>query len=123
MEESSRDILLHDWVIEEIQSQYSKEFNEIKVNKFQSKINPLGEIYPDIIFGNHGQVVMIGEVEVDSTINDESILRWKLSMTQGVNVILFVPKERLKLVRGICWDNKLIEKIKVSSFSVDIPIK
>ncbi len=123
MEENSRDILLHDWVIEEIQSQYSKEFNEIKVNKFQSKTNPLGKIYPDIIFGNHGQVVMIGEVEVDSTINDESILKWKLSITQGVNVILFVPKEKLKLVRGICWDNKLIEKIKVSSFSVDIPIK
>ena len=33
MEENERDIFLHDWVIEEIQYQYAKEFNEIKIKR------------------------------------------------------------------------------------------
>ncbi len=123
MEENERDIFLHDWVIEEIQYQYAKEFNEIKINKYDSKENLIDGLYPDIIFGNYGQVVLLGEVEVNSTINDKSVNQWKELMSIGINLIVFVPKVKLKEVRDMCWDNKLIEKIKISPFSVDLPIK
>ena len=32
-------------------------------------------------------------------------------------------KVKLKIVRDMCWENKLIEKVKVSFFSVEIPLK
>ena len=80
-------------------------------------------LFPDVIFGNYGQTVMLGEVEVDSTINSESIERWKLIQNLGISLIIFVPKVKLKIVRDMCWENKLIEKVKVSFFSVEIPLK
>ena len=123
MGENERDIFLHDWVIDEIKFQYSKEFNEIQINKHGVEVNDIQGQFPDIIFANYGQVVMLGEVEVESTINDNSIEKWKNNMSTGISLILFVPKEKLKLVRDMFWENKLIEKIKVSSFSVEIPIK
>ena len=122
MKESDRDLFLHDWVIDEIHSKYSREFTEIRVNKSSSKEHQLEGQYPDIIFGNHGQVVMIGEVEVESTLNESSIKRWKDLQSIGYQLIIFVPKSRLKFARDFFWDNKLIEKIKISSFSVEIPI-
>ena len=123
MGENERDIFLHDWVIDEIKFQYSKEFNEIQINKHGVEVNDIQGQFPDIIFANYGQVVMLGEVEVESTINDNSIEKWKNIMSIGISLIVFVPKEKLKLARDICWENKLIEKIKVSSVSVEIPIK
>ena len=33
----NREDFLHDWIIDEIQGKYSKEFNEIKVNKLNEK--------------------------------------------------------------------------------------
>lgn len=123
MEENKRDLFLHDWVLEEIKAQYSKEFNEIKINKFGMEDSQIDGLFPDVIFGNYGQTVMLGEVEVDSTINSESIERWKLIQNLGISLIIFVPKVKLKIVRDMCWENKLIEKVKVSFFSVEIPLK
>ncbi|MBT3475544.1 hypothetical protein HN460_01230 [bacterium] len=123
MEENKREMFLHDWVVEEIKVQYYKEFNEIKINKFGVEDNEIDGLFPDVIFGNYGQIIMLGEVEVDSTINSESIKRWKMIQDLGISLIIFVPIVKLKIVRDMCWENKLIERVKVSSFSVDIPLK
>jgi hypothetical protein len=122
MTENDKEIFLHDWVVEEIQKKYSKEFNEIKINTSDRKNHELNKEYPDIIFGNYGQIVMIGEVETDSNINTNSIKKWKMLQSLGYSCILFVPKNKMKVARDLCWGNKLIEKIKISSFSVEIPI-
>jgi len=122
MKENERELFLHDWVIDEIHSKYSQDFNEIRVNKDGRNEHQLEGQYPDIIFANHGQVVMIGEVEVESTLNESSIKRWKDLHSLGYQLIIFVPKDKLKFAREFFWDNKLIEKIKISSFSVEIPI-
>jgi hypothetical protein len=122
MTENDKEIFLHDWVVEEIQKKYSKEFNEIKINTSDRKNHELNKEYPDIIFGNYGQIVMIGEVETDSNINTNSIKKWKMLQSLGYSCILFVPKNKIKVARDLCWGNKLIEKIKISSFSVEIPI-
>ena len=95
---------------------------------FSFKLSPLEDnqidgLLPAVIFGHYGQTVMLGEVEVDSTINSESIERWKLIQNLGISLIIFVPKVKLKVVRDMCWENKLIEKVKVSFFSVEIPLK
>ena len=123
MEENKREMFLHDWVVEEIKVQYYKEFNEIKINKCGVEDNEIDGLFPDVIFGNYGQIIMLGEVEVDSTINSESIKRWKMIQDLGISLIIFVPIVKLKIVRDMCWENKLIERVKVSSFSVDIPLK
>ena len=122
MTENDKEIFLHDWVVEEIQKKYSKEFNEIKINTNDKKNYAVDEEYPDIIFGNYGQIVMIGEVETESNINPSSIKKWKQLQSLGYNCIIFVPKNKIKITRDLCWENKLIEKIKISSFSVEIPI-
>ncbi|MEE2974985.1 MAG: hypothetical protein VX343_00805 [Thermodesulfobacteriota bacterium] len=122
MEENEKEAFLHDWVVEEIQKKYSKEFNEIKINTLNNQTHPVEGEFPDIIFGNYGQIMMIGEVETISKINSESIKKWKKLHSLGYNCILFVPKDELKKVRDLCFDNKLIERIKISPFSVEIPI-
>ena len=66
--------------------------------------------------------MIIGEVETISKINSKSIKKWKKLHSLGYNCILFVPKDELKKVRDLCFDNKLIERIKISPFSVEIPI-
>ena len=70
MEENEKEAFLHDWVVEEIQKRYSKEFNEIQTNTTEKKLHSIEGQYPDIIFGNYGQVVMIGEVETISNIKE-----------------------------------------------------
>ena len=122
MAKNDRETFLHDWVVEEIQRKYSKEFNEIKINTTNKKDHPLKDEYPDIIFGNYGQIVMIGEVETISNINPSSVDKWKTLQSLGYTCTIFVPKTELKLTRDLCFENKLIEKIKISSFSVEIPI-
>ena len=87
----NREDFLHDWIIDEIQGKYSKEFNEIKVNKLNEKNHDFKNLFPDIIFGNYGQIVMIGEVETESTINAEIIEKWKSFQSVGTNCIIFVP--------------------------------
>ena len=52
MGENERDIFLHDWVIDEIKFQYSKEFNEIQINKHGVEVNDIQGQFPDIIFAN-----------------------------------------------------------------------
>ena len=123
MEENEKEAFLHDWVVEEIQKRSSKEFNEIQTNTTEKKLHSIEGQYPDIIFGNYGQVVMIGEVETISNINSSSTDKWKSLQAIGYNCILFVPKQSLKQVRDLCFENKLIERMKISSFSVEIPIK
>ena len=122
MDENKRDIFLHDWVIDEIQYQYSKEFNEIKINKYDSKDNIFEGMYPDIIFGNYGEIVMIGEVETVLEPLESIISHWKELQKTNISLIIFVPKDKLKEARDICWNNQLIERVKVSTFSVEIPI-
>ena len=46
----NRENFLHDWIIEEIEKKFSKEYNEIKINKINEKNYEFKGSYPDIIF-------------------------------------------------------------------------
>ena len=66
----------------------------------------------------------ISKVYLIKSASTSSLFRSLINKLEKNNIkFAFVPKEKLKLARDICWENKLIEKIKVSSFSVEIPIK
>ena len=123
MNQENKDDFLHDWVVQEIKKKYSKEYNEIKINTIDKKINAISNnLYPDIIFGNYGEIVMIGEVETVLEPLESIISHWKELQKTNISLIIFVPKDKLKEVRDICWNNQLIERVKVSTFSVEIPI-
>ncbi|MBA4728491.1 MAG: hypothetical protein CBC86_0001640 [Deltaproteobacteria bacterium TMED126] len=123
MNQKIKDDFLHDWVIEEIQKKYSKHYNEIKINTKDKKNNSIFDnLYPDIIFGNYGEIVMIGEVETSLDPLELIVSNWRNLQKTNISLIIFVPKDKLKDARDICWNNQLIEKVKVSTFSVEIPI-
>lgn len=123
MNQENKDDFLHDWVVQEIKKKYSKEYNEIKINTIDKKINAISNnLYPDIIFGNYGEIVMIVEVETVLEPLESIISHWKELQKTNISLIIFVPKDKLKEVRDICWNNQLIERVKVSTFSVEIPI-
>tara|TARA_B100000902_G_scaffold61469_1_gene68498 strand:+ start:510 stop:884 length:375 start_codon:yes stop_codon:yes gene_type:complete len=123
MNQENKDDFLHDWVVQEIKKKYSKEYNEIKINTIDKKINAISNnLYPDIIFGNYGEIVMIGEVETVLEPLESIISHWKELQKTNISLIIFVPKDKLKEARDICWNNQLIERVKVSTFSVEIPI-
>ena len=123
MNQKIKDDFLHDWVIEEIQKKYSKHYNEIKINTKDKKNNSIFDnLYPDIIFGNYGEIVMIGEVETSLEPLELIVSNWRDLQKTNISLIIFVPKDKLKDARDICWNNQLIEKVKVSTFSVEIPI-
>ena len=118
----NREEFLHDWIVEEVKKKYTKEFNEIKINTIHKSENDFKGLYPDIIFGNYGQVVMIGEVETESNISEKIIPKWKELQGLNTNCLIFVPKSKLKLTRNLCFENQLIDRIKILSFSVEIPL-
>ena len=118
----NREEFLHDWIVEEVKKKYKKEFNEIKINTIHKNENDFKGLYPDIIFGNYGQVVMIGEVETESNISEKIIPKWKELQGLNINCLIFVPKSKLKLTRNLCFENQLIDRIKILSFSVEIPL-
>tara|TARA_Y100000591_G_scaffold112694_1_gene96200 strand:- start:6291 stop:6659 length:369 start_codon:yes stop_codon:yes gene_type:complete len=118
----NREEFLHDWIVEEVKKKYTKEFNEIKINTIHNNENDFKGLYPDIIFGNYGQVVMIGEVETESNISEKIIPKWKELQGLNTNCLIFVPKSKLKLTRNLCFENQLIDRIKILSFSVEIPL-
>ena len=123
MNQKNKDDFLHDWVVQEIKKTYSKEYNELKINTIDKRINAISDnLYPDIIFGNYGEIVMIGEVETVLEPLESIISHWKELQKTNISLIIFVPKDKLKEARDICWNNQLIERVKVSTFSVEIPI-
>ena len=118
----NRENFLHDWVIEEIEKKFSKEYNEIKVNKINEKNYEFRGFFPDIIFGNYGQIIMIGEVETESYINENIIEKWQSLKSLDIGCVIFIPKSKLKDARELCWNNQLVERLKISTYSIEIPI-
>ena len=118
MGRSQDEQFLHDWVIRKIKDKYSKIYKEVHTNPGEEKNFKFKEHYPDIVFVNYGQVVLIAEVETQETINEEEVKEWKELSNLGVQLVLLVPKEVQNTARDICWKNGIAAKVKIGFFDV-----
>jgi hypothetical protein len=109
---------LHDWVIRKIKEKYSRIYKEVHINPGEEKNYIFKDHYPDVVFVNYGQVVLIAEVETERTINEDEVKEWKELSNLGVQLVLIVPKEMQNAARDICWKNGIAAKVKISPFDV-----
>ncbi|GIW46468.1 MAG: hypothetical protein KatS3mg078_0345 [Deltaproteobacteria bacterium] len=122
MARSKNEQLLHDWVIERLKEKYSRMYKEIHVNPGNEKNFEFKGHYPDAVFVNYGQVILIVEVETQETINAEEAQEWKELSELGVQLVLLVPRELQNLAREICWKKGIAAKVKLGSFDVVLSI-
>lgn len=118
MARSKDEQFLHDWVINKVKGKYSKLYKEVQTNPGEEKNFEFKGFYPDVVFVNYGQVVLIAEVETENTINEEEVNEWKELSNLGVQLVLLVPKELQNAARDICWKNGIAAKVKIGSFDV-----
>lgn len=122
MEIPTDELILHDWVIRQLHSKYSRMYSEVRINPSDSRVNEHNGLYPDAVFINYGQVTHVVEVETESTISSSRIPYWKeLSAVPGQTVLL-VPKSAQSRLRDLLWGNSLVDRIKVGTYDVAINI-
>ena len=122
MVRSKNDQFLHDWVIEKLKEKYSKLYKEVHINPGEEKNFEYKGHYPDVVFVNYGQVVLMAEVETGETINEEEVSVWKELSGLGVQLVLLVPKEMQNAARDICWRSGIAAKVKIGFFDVVLNI-
>jgi hypothetical protein len=122
MARSQDEQFLHDWVIGKIREKYSRLYKEVHTNPGKEKKFELKGYYPDVVFVNYGQVVLVAEVETQETINEEEAEEWKDLSNLGAQLVLVVPKEMQNAAREICWKKGIAAKIKIVFFEVILNI-
>jgi len=113
---------LHDWVIRKIKEKYGRLYKEVHINPGDEKNYEFKGKYPDAVFVNYGQVVMIVEVETAETVNEGEAEQWRELSELGVKLSIIVPKENQKKAREICWDKGLAAKVNITGFGVDLNV-
>ncbi|MBN2466919.1 MAG: hypothetical protein JXD19_02110, partial [Deltaproteobacteria bacterium] len=106
--------LLHDLVVNEVQTKYSRIHKEVYVNSGEAKNREVKGTYPDIVFGGYGQITQIIEVETENTLTTERAAYWEQLAATGVQCTLLVPKKCQRLVTDLIWKTGLMAKVKVA---------
>lgn len=122
MERSTDEQFLHDWVIRKVSDKYSREYSKVHINPGDEKNYEYNGVYPDIVFENYEQIVMIAEVETKETINEERAQKWKELSELGAKLSLLVPKNMQNAARDICWKSGLVAKVNIGSFDVNLTL-
>jgi hypothetical protein len=122
MERSRDEQFLHDWVIGKIKEKYSRLYKEVHTNPGNEKRFEIKGYYPDVVFVNYGQIVLVVEVETQETISEEEAEEWKDLSSLGAQLVLIVPKEMQNAAREICWKKGIAAKIKIGFFEVVLSI-
>jgi hypothetical protein len=122
MARSKDEQFLHDWVIRKLKEKYSRLYKEVQTNPGEEKNFEFKGYYPDVVFANYGQIVLIAEVETEETINEEEVKEWRELSNLGVQLVLLVPKEMQNAARDICWKSGIAAKVKISAFDVTLNI-
>lgn len=122
MARSKDEQFLHDWVIRKVKEKYSRIYKEVHTNPGEEKNFEFKGHYPDVIFVNYGQIVLIAEVETEETIGEEEVNEWKELSSLGVQLVLLVPKEVQNTARDICWKSGIAAKVKIGFFDVMLNI-
>ncbi len=113
---------LHDWVIRKIKERWAREYKEVHINPGDERNYAVAGLYPDVVFVNYGQVVMVVEVETPSTVSETEVEEWKSLSDLGARLVVAVPKELQARARELCWNHGLAAKVKVGSYSVEFAL-
>ena len=122
MARSTDEQFLHDWVIRKVSEKYSREYSKVHINPGDEQNYEYNGAYPDIVFENYEQIVMIAEVETKETINEERAEKWKELSELGAKLSLLVPKKMQNAARDICWKSGLVAKVNIGSFDVELKV-
>jgi hypothetical protein len=122
MSRSSDEQFLHDWVIRSIKDKYGRLYKEVHINPGDEKNFEFKGRYPDAVFVNYGQVVLIVEVETRETVNEGEVEEWKDLSGLGVKLSIVVPKDMQNSAREICWKCGLAGKVNIGYFGVELNV-
>ncbi len=112
--------LIHDWMISYLQNRLKRDYDDIKVNRDEDRVNEFNGQYPDLILENHGLVLAVMEVETEQTISVEKAEEWKIMAGLGAKLILMVPKMLKPKVLDILWKNGMADKASVGSYEMNV---
>ncbi len=111
--------LIHDWLVRTLKKRLSRDYKDIKDNIEGKKESFRGQ-YPDLILGSHGMVLSVVEVETESTITEEAAKRWKALVEGPVKLVLMVPKNSVKEVTTLLWNEGIAEKVSIGTYDMVI---
>jgi len=109
---------LHDLVIHEVKTKYSKIHKEVHINPGEEKNFEVKGLYPDIVFGGYGQIIQLIEVETESNLNKERLSYWKQVVATGIPCALLVAKKNQRTLHDLIWKTGLMAKVKVATFDI-----
>lgn len=110
--------LLHDLVIQQVKTKYSRIHKEVHVNPGEEKNFEIQGLYPDIVFGGYGQIVQIVEVETEKDLTPERVPYWQSLAGIGTQCTLLVAKQHQRTLTDLLWKTGLMAKLKVATFDV-----
>ncbi len=114
------DDLIHELITEHLRKKLSSEFKEIGINKIgEQKVQYQG-LYPDMILGNHGIILLLIEVETKKSISDKQAERWKTLSMLGPKLILIVPKDEKLKVTELLWAKGLSDKVSIGTYEISV---
>jgi hypothetical protein len=116
----SEDRLIHDLVVNNLKKKLSREFRDIKVNLYGEKAHAFKDLYPDIIISNHGMVILIIEVETESSLSQEKAEIWKKISDTGTKLNVIVPRELKVRATELLWQTGLAGKVGIGTYELNI---
>lgn len=114
------DKVFHNWLVDFLNSRFSKEYSEIGVNPEGEENEEFNGYYPDLILKNHGMVMAIIEVETVESIDEERGSYWKELSGKGTKLILMVPENQKAKVTDILWKNGIMGDVSVGSYAIKV---
>ena len=109
---------LHDLIIYEVKTKYSKIHKEVHVNPGEEKNFEVQGLYPDLVFGGYGQIIQIIEVETANNLNKGRISYWEKLASTGTQCTILVAKKHQRILTDLLWKTGLMAKVKVATFDI-----
>ncbi len=119
-EPHEEDRLIHDLVVNNLKKRLSREFQDIKVNLYGEKKYAFKDLYPDLIVSNHGMVILVIEVETESSLSQDKVEIWKKISDTGTKLNVIVPKELKVKATELLWNKGLAGKIGIGTYELSI---
>jgi len=107
----SQEQQLHDQVIELLADHLKQEGLEVLTNRGQEQENavdtPEGSHFPDVLGVEEDQVIVICEVETESTIQPDAVTQWKDYADLANAFLLVVPEPRADDAQQLLDDHEI----------------